>query len=272
MEVEEGVGAGTEGGDATVGQRRGSESGKRRRLTGANMTVLQRHTEFGVQRVLTKSTALCWSFFCVYGQPLAPAPHDLQNVAICRLCVKKGVYAEHKCMNSSTTGLNRHLESQHADVWKEAQEKVKSPAKGQPGIGGFLGTQPPPVVTGVQSYEEALMAFVVGFDLPFSVVENKLFRNLIHKLNPRAKPVSRRALKKMMQAKREELQETLDARLKGEWVSICADGWTALRRRDRGGGRRGGAGRGQEGAAAPAVGEAWADLRANRGRLHQGLP
>jgi hypothetical protein len=158
----------------------------------------------------SSTPAKVWKYFKVY---------QYENlIANCKLC------AQDLKWNGSTSTLTRHLQSRHPKEHKELIEKnmeilVKAQQTGMQNFVSGGGNR--------SDQEEKLLKWVVKAFQPYSVVEDETFRNMLRSHNRKAKPMSSKHLKTLVEEKSVIVKTCVDEMVRCEKGAITTDGWTS---------------------------------------------
>lgn len=142
---------------------------------------------------------------------------------ICRKCFKKVTHA-----TGNTTNMQAHLKRCHPDVNLSAVRKPTERAQ-QTTLPSALQVKLPVNSERAQRITRAIGIFLAKDMQPFSVVDDKGFRNLMQEVEPRyAVPTRPHFSQKVVPKLYKETKTRIEEQLKeADYIAITTDGWTS---------------------------------------------
>ena len=136
---------------------------------------------------------------------------------------------------SSRSNLKRHLKRFHANVsglleqydelCNTTTQPKKAPIRPQESVENYFPSKPK--IPSQKKVDSLVTNFVISANLPFTVVNNKDFKNLITGLQPDRKLLSYESLGKKLSNQYDEMMSNIHEKLDSvETVCLTVDGWS----------------------------------------------
>jgi hypothetical protein len=78
------------------------------------------------------------------------------------------------------------------------------------------------------TFQQSLLKWIVMCRLPYSMVDNPYFIELVHSLSPKAKVLDRKALVQAISLEAVNMKIVVEHSVKGWWYAITSDHWTSI--------------------------------------------
>ncbi len=176
-----------------------------------------------------------WEYFRLYNRAKHP---EKKNVAVCHLCYVASGETKCKeiaCKDSSTSGLLRHLKSNHLKAWEKLKgvgtSKFKTPKRNQALVTSAYPRRAKDKTVDELSpeYVEVCTNFVMAEGQPLSVVEKPSFRNMFkvfHRDADQITNVSAESVKDQILHLGKLAENAVKIELHKHLVSWTTDHWT----------------------------------------------
>lgn len=181
------------------------------------------NTGIGIEDAPTTFKSFVWQHFGFPAEMINGKRVSDKTRTICRHCKLTMPYSA-----ANTSTMQRHLQHHHSAVLKSTTA-LKKTAKKQTTLTHTFGPQLTPSSARATAITRDIVVFIAADMRPFSVVENKGFRRLLHTLEPKYTIPSRTHFTRTVIPKLYEESKSKIVQILKDAVSIAitTDGWTS---------------------------------------------